>query len=560
MADEAPSMEEKLAQLRAQYAVKIQEQVHQLDLLLKNLPHASDIERQDIFAKIRDATHKLAGSGATFGFPDVTVHARSMEQACIAVLDTNGDAGQGIEDTLKQHCDQLRDAVGVEDQNAMQSHVDVARPPAPQLHGSSRLTVLIVMEYDDATAAQTHLEMDHFGFNSRIIDHPSKLINDIQTNGPVDAIIAGLVFDDDEKATLKVLEEFRKDEQNHAIPIVVHTALDSIESRLGAVRIGVKAYLLKPVDMADMVDVLDHVTQHHEDEPFRVLVIDDDESLARHTEIVLQSAGMSTEIVTDPMELFRALDNFSPELILLDLYMPGCNGQEIAAIVRQREEYAGIPIVFLSGESDKDKQLLAMELGGDDFLTKPIRASHLISSVRIRASRFRKLRSFMARDSMTGLFNHTTTKQLLDNEVARVQRINGTMALAALDIDHFKKVNDNYGHAVGDRVIKALARLLRQRLRSADVIGRMGGEEFAAILPDSDLDQAKQVFNQVREAFSNIVFHTGDQSFGATFSCGVAAFPHSGTATELSDAADKALYVAKRNGRNQVVKAESALD
>lgn len=557
-ADMPDSMEEKLAQLRAQYALKIVQRVDELQALVQGLDGAEETMRADGLKQLRDAAHKLAGSGATFGFPDVTAFAREMEQTCVQAL-KNGTGTNGVTrfpemtSNLGILCEKLRQAAKDQDREPVEVH---QRREIPDLHGSLRQKVLFIMEYDGPTAMQILLEMDHFGFDARIIDHPSKLRNDLQDHGDADVIVTGLTFGGDEEIALKVLDELRQDNDHKDIPIVVHTKLESMKARLGAVRAGVKAYLVKPVDMADMVDVLDRVTMRHEDEPFRVLVVDDDESLASHTELVLQGSGMETRMTTDPMSIFEVLDDFSPELILLDLYMPGGDGPDIAAVIRQREEYAGIPIVFLSGEADKNKQLSAMEMGGDDFLTKPIQASHLISSVRIRAGRFRELRSFMLRDSMTGLFNHTTTKQLLDTEIARVQRSGGELALVSLDIDHFKNVNDTYGHGVGDRVIKSLARLLRQRLRSADVIGRMGGEEFAAILPESGLEQAVKVFNQIREAFSEIVFHTEGAQFNVTISCGVATFRYHSTATALSDAADKALYTAKNGGRNQVVKAD----
>jgi len=566
MGDEAAktpvSMEEKLAQLRTQYALKIEQRVDALQALVQDLDGAEDDARSNILTQLRDETHKLAGSGATFGFPGVTQFAREMEQACIQALANDlgtplaqGEASKKIPN-LVDLCEKLRGATQKQEQEEVEAITVRHRPEIPDLHDSFRQKVLFVMEYDGPTAMQVLLEMDHFGFDARIVDHPSKLMDDLRANGDVNVIVTGLAFNGDDDVALNVLAELRKDSNYNKIPVVVHTSLESMRARLGAVRVGVKAYLVKPVDMADLVDVLDHATMRHEDEPFRVLVVDDDESLASHTELVLQGSGMETRMTTDPMGIFEVLDDFSPELILLDLYMPNCDGQDIAAVIRQREEYAGIPIVFLSGEADKNKQLSAMEMGGDDFLTKPIQASHLISSVRIRAGRFRELRSFMVRDSMTGLFNHTTTKQLLDTEIARVQRSGADLALVSLDIDHFKSVNDTYGHGVGDRVIKSLARLLRQRLRSADVIGRMGGEEFAAILPESGLEQAVHVCDQIRQAFSEIVFNTDGAKFNVTISCGVAAFRDHNTATTLSDAADKALYAAKHGGRNQVIKAD----
>jgi len=556
--DTSSTMEDKLALLRAQYALKIEQRVDELQVLVQGLDGADQSARSDLLSQVRDATHKLAGSGATFGFPGVTLCAREMEQICIQALQVGATRSSDMTSNLAALCDRLRQASKDQDQDQdpAEALVVPSRPAIPELHDSFRLKVLFIMEYDGPTAMQILLEMDHFGFDARIIDHPSKLLRDLRDNGDVDVIVTGLLFDGDYKTTLDVLAALHEDADLTTIPVVVYTEVDDMEARLGAVRACVNSYLLKPIDMADLVDVLDRATLRREDEPFRVLVVDDDESLASHTELVLQGAGMETRMATDPMGIFKVLDDFSPELILLDLYMPGCDGQEIAAVIRQREEYAGIPIVFLSGEADKSKQLSAMEMGGDDFLTKPIQASHLISSVRIRVTRFRELRSLMVRDSMTGLFNHTTTKQLLDNEIARVQRSGAELALVSLDIDHFKNVNDTYGHGVGDRVIKSLARLLRQRLRSADVIGRMGGEEFAAILPESGLEQAVRVFDQIREAFSEIVFHTDGAKFNVTISCGVASFKTHSTATALSDAADKALYAAKNGGRNQVVKAD----
>ncbi|MCK4940217.1 MAG: diguanylate cyclase, partial [Rhodospirillaceae bacterium] len=251
--------------------------------------------------------------------------------------------------------------------------------------------------------------------------------------------------------------------------------------------------------------------------------------------------------------VIEVLNDFVPELILLDLYMPNCEGHEVAAIIRQQEAFDAIPIVFLSSEHDVEKQLSAMELGGDDFLTKPIQPKHLISAVRIRASRFRELRSMMVKDSMTSLYNHTTTKQLMRNEIERAKRTNQSIAMASLDIDNFKKVNDIYGHAVGDKVIKSLSRLLRQRLRGADIIGRMGGEEFAALLTGATAKEAELIFNQIRQAFSEIVFHSGARDFSVTLSCGIAEFPAHGSVSSLSDASDRALYAAKNGGRNLVM-------
>jgi diguanylate cyclase (GGDEF)-like protein len=197
-----------------------------------------------------------------------------------------------------------------------------------------------------------------------------------------------------------------------------------------------------------------------------------------------------------------------------------------------------------------------MSLGGDDFLTKPIKPGHLVSSVSSRIQRSRMLRSFMVRDSLTGLLNHTAIKDQLEREVARAKRLKTPLAYAMIDIDLFKRVNDTYGHPVGDRVIKSLSRLLKQRLRETDVVGRYGGEEFAVIMSDTDGPAAMKVLDNIRDAFSRFSHLADGKEFSVTFSGGIADVALSGDAIKLGDFADRALYEAKHAGRNRLVLAQ----
>ncbi len=194
-----------------------------------------------------------------------------------------------------------------------------------------------------------------------------------------------------------------------------------------------------------------------------------------------------------------------------------------------------------------------MRIGADEFLTKPISPERLVSAVSIRAERFRRLRSMMLRDSLTGLLNHTTTKEQLSIELSRMRRSGLSLAFALIDLDHFKSVNDTYGHPIGDQVLKTMSNMLKQRLRMTDIIGRYGGEEFAVALPDVSPSNAMVVLDKVREAFAQIQqIHSGGE-FTVTLSCGVAMFPDFDDVPSLTEAADQALYEAKSKGRNRVV-------
>lgn len=325
-----------------------------------------------------------------------------------------------------------------------------------------------------------------------------------------------------------------------------------LAQRIAAVRLGMAGFFTPPVDAAQLVDRLDKLLRDDREETPKVLVVEDSPAQAAFIEAVLKQAGMHPKVIIDPMLAWGALSEVQPELILMDMYMPGCTGEELAKVIRQQPAWLSVPIVFLSAETDSTRQQEAMSLGGDDFLTKPIAPDRLIAAVWSRVRRYRSLRALMMRDSLTGLLNHTTAKERLHLEVLRAQRHGHPLSFAMVDIDHFKRVNDTWGHPTGDRVIKNLARLLGQRLRATDIVGRYGGEEFAVVLPETPGSHAVQVMNTLREVFATLPQGNAEQPFQATFSCGIASLPDHASAKALTEAADAALYEAKRGGRNQV--------
>ncbi|MDX8399788.1 MAG: diguanylate cyclase, partial [Gallionellaceae bacterium] len=340
------------------------------------------------------------------------------------------------------------------------------------------------------------------------------------------------------------------------IPVIYITQHSEFNSKLAAVRAGCNGYFTKPVDVRLMVDYLDKLlsADDESENPFRILIVEDMLSIAQVNANILQEVGMKTHIVTEPALALQELQDFNPELILMDMYMPLCSGSELAQVIRLHPEFVSIPIVYLSVERDLLKQLGAMSQGGDDFLTKPIDPNHLISSVSIRAKRYRDIRSHIIRDGLTGLLNHSRIKEELDAELTRSAREGKPLAFAMIDLDHFKSVNDTYGHPVGDRVLKSLSRLLKDRLRKTDRVGRYGGEEFAVILPNAGREQAIMLMDNIREVFSQDVHLADDgRGFFVTFSCGIVCYQSGGEHINIVKLADDALYQAKHEGRNRIV-------
>ncbi|KMN13447.1 diguanylate cyclase [Pseudomonas weihenstephanensis] len=323
-------------------------------------------------------------------------------------------------------------------------------------------------------------------------------------------------------------------------------------TRLAAVRAGGQEFLTGTLEASSLMEKIEVLTCVAQYEPYKVLIIDDSRAQALHTERLLNSAGIVTRTLIEPIQAMAELADFQPDLIILDMYMPACTGTELAKVIRHNDRYVSVPIIYLSAEDDLDKQLDAMSEGGDDFLTKPIKPRHLITTVRNRAARARHLKARMVRDSLTGLYNHTHILQLLEDCTFRARREDRPLSFAMIDIDHFKRVNDSYGHPMGDRVIKSLALFLKQRLRKTDFIGRYGGEEFAIVMPDTDQEAAHKVLNTIRQRFAEIHYPAQPTDLCCTFSAGVVELKDDTDGLIMASQADEALYRAKNNGRNLV--------
>lgn len=534
----------ELERLRIEYVRNLDDRVGIIGEAMDQVAHGAGGVTPGL-ETIRFEAHKTAGSGAMFGFAEITDVAREIELLAAAQLASARKPSPadravlaGLVDRLKILALQARAATVPAAEVETVDSLDAAEPP--------RERHILLIEPDRAFAEDLVVGMANFGFSVRRVAHADAAAGAAAKRKP-SAMLVSLATGD--STTLGTLAPLR----GQTGPLIVISENRGLEARLAAVRAGADAYLFKPIAVGEVVDALDRLTATEDMEPYRVMILDDDPQLAGYVDVVLRGAGMITSVGSNPMAAMRQVEEFAPELILLDLNMPECSGEELAAVIRQQENLAGVSIVFLSGESDPIRRLAALRRGADDFLSKPIRADDLIAAVRTRVQRFRLLRNLMVRDSMTGLFNHSTFWSTMENEVARARRSREPLSLAVLDIDHFKRVNDAHGHAVGDVVIQSLARLLRRVVRQTDHVGRLGGEEFGIILVGSKDAGAATICDRVRASFAELRHASEQGEFSATLSCGIAAFPECSTASELFNVADEALYAAKEGGRNRVV-------
>lgn len=545
MTEAEQKFQDVLRALRVSYATQLPEKIREIESVWSALQAKWDTA---IFSDLHRMVHSLTGSGSTFGFAELSNVARILEESIKGIVALGVPATEVQRTELQRKINLLKHS----------SEAAPAEPaaladlkPKPMAHVEFVDSKRIFLIEDSALLArELALQLSYFGYQVRIFEQLSEFKEAMKTTRDV-VVVADISFPEDDMGGIHAMSDAQHG-RDVPVPVVYLSARDDLTARLEGVRSGGVAYFTKPVNIGYLVDKLDELTSVIPPEPFRVLIVDDSAALAKYHAALLEQAGMVVRVVSQPLDILDELREFAPDLILMDVYMPECSGIELARVVRQLEAFVSIPIVYLSAESDIDKQLSAMSLAGDDFLTKPIKPEHLILSVSSRVQRSRKLRSFMIRDSLTGLLNHTTIKDHLVREVARATREKTPLSFAMVDIDHFKKVNDTYGHPVGDRVIKSLSRLLKQRLRDSDVVGRYGGEEFAVIMVNTDGSAAVKVLDEIREAFSCLQHLADGKEFSVSFSCGIADVAFFGNAIKLGDAADKALYEAKGAGRNCV--------
>jgi two-component system, cell cycle response regulator len=299
-------------------------------------------------------------------------------------------------------------------------------------------------------------------------------------------------------------------------------------------------------------------------EPFRIAIVDDDAAIRRLVLLFLHRAGFQTlECITG--EEARSVLRAEPwDVAILDRRLPDMDGVQLLQELRTDADFRTRYVIMLTGEDEQEDKIEGLELGADDYMTKPFQLPELLA--RIRAGKRivdlqkelmetnRRLELLSVTDGLTKLHNHRFFQDELAKKFEETQRYERPLSLAMIDIDFFKKVNDTYGHAVGDDVLKQVARLYESSVRSTDLVARYGGEEFAVMMPETELEDALVLAEKIRSLIESSPIDTQAGPLPITVSMGVASVPRSKihSAKELIIAADKALYRAKKSGRNQV--------
>jgi diguanylate cyclase (GGDEF)-like protein len=328
----------------------------------------------------------------------------------------------------------------------------------------------------------------------------------------------------------------------------------SLDSVVALMRAGIDITVQSDEQMATLLSRILDMVQLREQERYRILIVEDSKVAMTQIKKALTNQGLDTRSITSPTKLLEVMAEYQPDLVLMDMYMPTCNGVEATRVLRQMPAYQATPIVYLSGETNIGLQIEALRLGGDQFMTKPFNPILLAATLKTTIERHHEVRRASRHDGLTGLLNHTVARTQLDAWVAG--KATG-ICIAMIDIDRFKAINNAYGYPAGDQVIRSLGWLLKGRMRVTDIVGRLGGDEFIIAARNTTIEEMQSVLDRIRSSFATMPHaHTGGVMHG-TFSAGLAAYADFPDATQAIAAADEALLRAKREGRNRLLLAKT---
>ncbi|MBK1990040.1 diguanylate cyclase [Sphaerospermopsis aphanizomenoides BCCUSP55] len=302
-----------------------------------------------------------------------------------------------------------------------------------------------------------------------------------------------------------------------------------------------------------------------------ILVVDDVKLNLQVIGKILDKVGYEYTFASNGYQALERVKSAHPDLILLDLMMPEMDGLEVCEKIQSNPELAEIPIIFLSASQEQDHLLKAFQKGAVDYVSKPFHHAELLARVRmhleLKYSRqklknllqeqvelVKKLEKLANTDPLTEVWNRRYLITVAEQEIKRSQRYNLPFSVLLIDIDYFKKINDNYGHSIGDEIIIFMTKTVIAHLRTVDCFGRFGGEEFVALLPETDIQKAIIVAERIRVNIENQYIDVENKKVSITVSIGVSSYNLGDeTIDTIIQRADQALYQAKNQGRNRVI-------
>ncbi|WP_394232196.1 response regulator [Niallia oryzisoli] len=300
--------------------------------------------------------------------------------------------------------------------------------------------------------------------------------------------------------------------------------------------------------------------QVKEGQPF-ILVIDDETSMLMYIKEELEKSGNVVMVAADPVKAISSFYDMRPDCIILDIHMKGKNGFELLTFLKEKLKQLFVPTIMISVDNSIENRVKTFEMGADDFIAKPFDMEELRARVKRHIEKKRLVDNLILTDELTRVYNRKYMKHAFDTMCSILLNRQEPFCLAMLDLDHFKVVNDCFGHLMGDHVIQTFAAFLQEKSSKDDIVIRFGGEEFLLLMQGVSAAEGKEFLEQLIVKFQNQTFYTKTDSFSCSFSAGIVEVNTANDDIEKwLSLADEALYRAKEAGRRQVYMNESDIE
>ncbi|MCU7906006.1 MAG: EAL domain-containing protein [Candidatus Thiodiazotropha sp. (ex Epidulcina cf. delphinae)] len=467
----------------------------------------------------------LAESGGKFGVPQITQsgnsfigHLRDYHGTGLKPQHDDVVALDGLvhafKDAAIQACNQQAEVLADKPQESAGG--------SPHCSGERKVFLLGIDEFMAAGLTRNlqahHFDVEYFSDAEQIIRY-----YEINQGEPIFLIshtdMLSKLFPESKKGGLW---------NNHGLPgLQVAFIADSpdLKTRLSAMRVDAGAYWSKPIDPYLVAKRIHELSSSDPHTAYRVLIVEDDPAQADFADAILSKAAFKCRSVTDPLQVMDALQDFNPDLILMDLYMPGASGTELTTVIREQNEFVDIPVVFLSGEQDLDKQLSALSFGGEDFLSKPIAPKHLITTVTNRIRRARQLNhrthAHARSEKEIGLHSRNYLLERLDALLLAESPIDEVTGVFYLQIDNPEGLTESVGIGGLDAVLAAVAKHLSKMLQSQDILTRFGDNSLGLLALRPKQEELQTLGNQLCQSISQQIIEVDSTTVGITLSTGI---------------------------------------
>jgi len=389
MVDNLVQAQQQLAQLRRAFVQKLPRRMQELNKAAAALDAASAGESAEAVELLGLLAHRLAGTAGTYGHTELGDLARRLELQCRYLQEQASAPPQReplriVDDLLEQ----MR-ALAVAMVSATRQEADTPGDALLSLVSEARQRRVLLVEDDPVAGEQLASVLPNFGFQVDWRQHPRELQQALESGQP-DILLMDIVYPDGRDLGVSAVRELREQDRLKC-PVIFVSVRDDLDARLQAARAGCDGFLAKPLDIPDMVETLKHFAKHSPKSPYRVLAVEDDKELINWYRLILGEAGFEMQAVSDPARAISSMREYRPDVILMDIEMPGYNGLELVKVIRQYVEFLQIPVVFVTGAATEVNRMEAWQSGGDDFIAKPVRPEILIPSLRARAEKSRAL-------------------------------------------------------------------------------------------------------------------------------------------------------------------------